>query len=229
MSEEANNHWIEGWNRGFKKGDLRVAGQTQQWFWLKCRKHVTFKTSQAVHSKRGPRLTCIRCEGLKMGKISKGTSAYEMHAWRYVEGRQDVVACFEVKILRGLYGPADMYLAFTKDGQHHLDLVIQVDGQGHFDDNHAIGNVAVQQQQQIDADFDSRCWALNKRLLRLHWRDSDQYAALISKAVQRSKVQPCMRFSMYSSSYKHKQDQTAPFGELPFDEPGRMNHKRRRS
>lgn len=150
-----------------------------------------------------------------------------MDAWQYVEGREDIVACFEVKVLRGFHGAADIYLAFTRDGQHYLDIVIQVDGQGHFDDRRAIGNVSVQQQQQIDAEFDARCWSLNKRLLRLHWRDGKQYAALISNAVQRSMDQPLMRFSMYSSSYKSKQDRTAPFGELPMDEPGRMNHKRK--
>lgn len=229
MSKEANDHWISDWNRGFSKKDLRVAGETQQWFWLRCRKHVTFKTSQSVHSKKGPRLRCIRCEDLDMGKISKGTSACEMYAWQYVEGRDDIVACFEIKILRGMYGPADMYLAFTKDGKHYLDLVIQVDGQGHFEDNHAIGNVSVQQQQQIDADFDRRCWALNKRLLRLHWRDTEQYGALISTAVQRSKDQPLIRFSMYSRSYTKQQDKAGAFGELPMDEPGHMNHKRKRT
>ena len=110
-----------------------------------------------------------------------------------MEGRDDIVPCYEIKILSGLCGPVNMHLAFTKNGKHFLDLVNQMDGQGHVEDDHATGNVSVQRQQQIDANFDLRCWSLNMQLLRPYWRHTEQYNALISTAVQHSKDQPFIR------------------------------------
>ena len=207
-----------------------------------CGIHATFKTSQAVHSKKGPRLKCVRCSLLCMGKISKGTSAFEIYAWRLVDSNEDMVACAEVKILRGYYGPADIFIPFSKDGKHRIDLVIQIDGQHHFEQHRQIAarskkqseqqhqqdqSNSLQDVQRADADFDDRCWQLNLRLLRLHYKDSAAYAQLIQQAWQRCLTSPEIRFRMYSASYTSKPARSEPFGTPPHDEAGKMNHKRK--
>lgn len=243
ISEEATQAWIEPWNPRYRITDLRVAGETQQWWWCSCRIHATLKTSQAVHRKKGPRLSCVRCSQLDMGKICKGTSKFELSAWQIVDQHQDMIACAEIKRLRGYYGAADIYIPFSKDGRCRADLIIQVDGQHHFEPKHQIiprrskeqqtahwqkQLEEYEEQQRIDADFDQRCWELNVRLLRLHYKDTAAYSHLIKAAWQRCLASPNIRFQMFSVSYQNRPAKSAIFGEAPYDEEGKMNHKRKR-
>ena len=143
----------------------------------------------------------------------------------------------EIRVLKGMYGAADIWVPFkgseavaaaTGQARVPIRLVIMVDGEAHFLADHAAPDVSLQQQQRIDSDFNERCWVLNLRLLRLHFKDTRHYSQLIHKALERCLTAPEIRFQMLSASFAGMPSKQAAFGPRQLDIAGCKNHKRKR-
>lgn len=117
---------------------------------------------------------------------------------RHVPAVQQAVAASgqhwvpEVYCLPGHSSPADIWLP-------QLQLAIQVDGAHHTDV--AMYSTPAADQAEIDARFDNSIIRAGLRALRIHFRDTERPAALVSWAIQLCQQQPSTAFVAYSRSY----------------------------
>ena len=216
--------YIPGLNHPMTLEDVRRTSEKQLHLRLSCGRHITLKSSYAVH--RNPKaLECDRCDPSNKGRFTDGASQHEKAAWqamRHVPYEWYV----EVRALRGMYGAADIWVPLGATLSTYLSLVIMIDGEAHFNDVDAASGTSIEAQQQRDQDFNDRCWVLNYRLLRLHYKDRASFQQLIQTALRRCIEEPYIRFWMFSSSFT-KQGKAEPFGPRHVDTPGLQNHTRK--
>jgi very-short-patch-repair endonuclease len=184
------------WPHQHTPDKMLITDTAQYYWNLSCNKHVRILTIQGakrqVDDQRhvGLLSTCERCScAYKLGPEPLPDdihrSYYEQVAWLKLE---DVLASaqvmqymastagmlhgrelgyvVEVKVLRGRYGKADIYIPA-------IDLIIQVDGE-HHDSAH---------QQFIDAKFNTEAVRQHRRVLRLCYKDVCHFYGAISTAV----------------------------------------------
>jgi hypothetical protein len=84
-------------------------------------------------------------------------------------------------------------------------LSIEADERQHFYDSHH-GKPA-RQQYDRDRAFDDVCEAAGCRLVRLHYKDRDEWAGLVRQALAHPRGRA--PFVFYTSSYKHEADRRA--------------------
>lgn len=94
--------------------------------------------------------------------------------------------CVEVKVVKDYTGAVDIWIPNIRLGETlwFIDLIIMVDGEGHFLRNHEIHGVTLEEQQAIDDRFNQHCRKQKRRVLRLHYAQTSSWAAHIRHAIQ---------------------------------------------
>ncbi|KAK9831756.1 hypothetical protein WJX74_007999 [Apatococcus lobatus] len=153
-------------------------------------RHHAFKSCGAL-AKNADGLICGRCNLTNnTSRVSGGPSRWERAACKAVEKVSGEPYCVEVRMVcfthQEYNGLVDIWLPFAGVGSVRvkIKLAIMVDGEHHFNRNNEIFGQPLQKQQAIDERFNNLCEKHSIHLLRLHYRQTRRYAALIRWAIQ---------------------------------------------
>ena len=146
----------------------RKKAQQRQVYWLECRRHAAVLLPDSVRRRPHSALRCQACRG-------KGSQL-----WRKVLA--DLQLCvvglgllaFECNMLAGVQKRFDIYLV-----EH--GLAIEVDGAQHFEGSYR--GVPWQVQWLWDRAVDAACKQQGLRLVRLHYKDTKQWATKVQAAL----------------------------------------------
>ena len=105
----------------------------------------------------------------------------------------------EVKLLGQKHAAADLYYPFEVGPETVLDLMIMIDGEGHSTKPHHGRSIA--EQQALDRATEAACLDAGQNLLRLDFRDKDDWGILMQDAVCACKEPASKPFVMYSQKY----------------------------
>lgn len=168
---------------------ITTSSTQQYYFKASCGQHSRLlqPASAAAALRRSGSLRCPICQPAA-GQTSRHAPAVQQAVT--ASGQQWVP---EVYCLRGHTSPADIWLP-------QLRLAIQIDGAHHTDV--AMYSTPAADQAEIDARFDSSIIRAGLRALRIHYRDSQRPAAVVSWAIQLCQQLPNTAFVAYSSSYR---------------------------
>ena len=145
-------------------------------------------------------LSCRQClheAGQK--QFGLPVSSHEAYAWQTVRSLFRGHMLVEISVLGKRFAKADIWLPFDQTGQVKLNLVIQVDGEGHT--CYPMQGRSVAEQQSRDASFNAECWKRDLKLLRLHHADKREWPACVCYAILRCLCKPDVTFRCWTSSY----------------------------
>ena len=124
-------------------------------------------------------------------------SAHELLAYAMAEQHLSSATDLytEIKVLRQKYGAADLYVPCYQ-------LVICVDGEGHFNGNQGdVYGEPVCRQQERDAAFNAQAMQQGIVVLRLHHEDRMYWHRHLHRAFERCKAKPGQGAVLYSNAY----------------------------
>ena len=200
---------------GYSMEDLYVSNPARLFFKQPRCQHVELITTQTAERKfgsraRGSQPECNICAQRRRAGVE--ASAVEQSARRAAQ-RQLAAAgldgscggiAVECRLLKEKkaerYAAADVVMHFTTLAGRTGFLLIQADGEQHFDQAHCFPGQRVEEQQQRDAAFNAAALQQRFSVARLHYADTEEYDAVLQAALQLvlSGSQP---FVMFSRSY----------------------------
>lgn len=196
-------HERTGLNLNAAAKDIGRCSELQCFFELECRCHLTYRTPKSISNKekQGKRsLDCRRCDYDAGEELANPPSIHEVEAWELMESCFEGQILIEVNVLGALWGLTDIWLPYWDDGAL-LDLIIMIDGEGHF--SRKTFSTSVAEQKAIDGRFNETCWQQEHKLLRLHSGDKADWQHLINSALRMCGLQPLHKFQLFSRSYGH--------------------------
>lgn len=185
-----------------------MSGSSKWIFKLHCgegKQHYGCFTIGAVDRKQST-LQCYICSPT----LDVHPSSYELEAYATIElaikthGMTPGNSCQEAANAMSLWvreakvvpskpqSPVDIYFKIP-------NLCIQIDGSQHFADG--MKKVTLIEQQRRDSEFDAAAWNDNCRLLRVHYRDMQNFEDYLFEAVQFCLEHPTQRLIKYSHSW----------------------------
>lgn len=156
---------------------------------LSCGKHnsvMQFK-SYTNARRKGKQPACFRCSPTASRPSQLEQGGYNVIAREY---RGEVWA--EVCVVPGWSAAVDAYIP-------EFDLIIQFDGQQHFDKS--MHSASAAQQQARDARFNSLCWVQQRKLLRVHHADVHCFDFALRRALTECKQYSTFGFVMYTARW----------------------------
>lgn len=182
-----------------------VAQRTRPFFELICGQHLAYKTPKTISGleREHPNvpdagLKCRQCDYHAGQELANPPSVHEVNAWAVLDACFDGPVLIQTSVLGGDWGLTDIWLPYWDDGAL-LDLIIMVDGEGHF--HKQTYSTSPGQQQDIDTRFNNECWRQEHKLLRLHFNDKASWEHLLTLALRMCEQEPLHKFQLFSQSY----------------------------
>lgn len=201
MSREAQTAYYGIWNVHHNASEVPSCSRIGCYFVARCGLHLTYHTPDYIKRQPIIALDCRQCaHDAGVQHVGNDVSRYESLAWRIVRSLFLGHMLVEVSILGGRLGKADIWLPYDTCGQLRLNLIIQVDGEGHTCYSMRGRSVAVQQDR--DERFNTACWQQGRRLLRLHHADKLQWPQFVQFAIQECRTWPGRSFAWFTDSYQ---------------------------
>lgn len=200
MSLEAQSAYFTAWNGNCDASQVPSCSEIGCYFITICGLHLTFHTPRYLKRQPVKSLSCRQClheAGQK--QFGLPVSSHEAYAWQTVRSLFRGHMLVEISVLGKRFAKADIWLPFDQTGQVKLNLVIQVDGEGHT--CYPMQGRSVAEQQSRDASFNAECWKRDLKLLRLHHADKREWPACVCYAILRCLCKPDVTFRCWTSSY----------------------------
>ena len=205
MSAISQAAWQQRLNHGVAAKDVGRCSEDQAFFELPCG-HLAYKTPKTISDKEKQEpgvpdagLRCRQCDFHAGRELANPPSVYEIEAWALVDFCFDGPILLETSVLGHNWGLTDVWLPYWDVGAL-LDLIIMIDGEGHF--NKQTFSTSPHQQQDIDRRFNAKCWEQEHKLLRLHFGDRPSWMHLLTLALRMCEMEPLHKFQLFSQSYE---------------------------
>ena len=198
MSQEAQQSFHPQLNGGKQAHEVGSCDERQNVFCCRCERHITICTAKTVKDNPAV-LNCRQCMHAAGQKIGRPVSSYEARAWQVFTETCAGPLLVEIRLLGQKHAPADLYYPFEAGTQTVLDLLIMIDGEGHSTKPHHGKTIA--EQQASDRATEAACIAAGRNLLRLDYRDKEDWGMLMQDAVYACKDPAGKPFLMYSRAY----------------------------
>lgn len=105
----------------------------------------------------------------------------------------------QAKLIEGFAGAIDFTIEWTSAGGTRRILHVEVDGEQHFTKDYH--DVRKETQLQIDREKDDLIFEQGQCLVRLHYKDTNRWAASLRKAKSMAEKYPTRNFILYGKSY----------------------------
>ena len=198
MSQEAQQSFHKKWNGGKEACKVGSCDEKPYVFDCRCASHVTICNAKSV--KDNPNiLNCRQCLYAAGEPTGRPVSSHEAYAWQVFRLACSGPLLVEIRLLGRNHAAADLYYPFDAKAEMLLDLMIMIDGEGHSTHPHHGRSIAAQQAR--DRAFDVAVMAAGRNLLRLDYRDKEDWSTLMQDAVIACKDPASKPFVMYSQKY----------------------------
>ena len=200
MAKAAQAAFFSPWNGGIEACRVPSCSGQLYYFVAECRLHLVLHTPRYIKRELVKALACRQCSH-QNHKVHLGlpVSSHEALAWHVLRSVFPGHMLVEVSVLGGRFGKADIWLPCCPLGCNKLDLVIQVDGEGHT--HQAMPGRSLVEQQLRDERFNDECWQQGLSLLRLHHADKLHWQLSMLYAIQACQCWPYMKFRWFTNSY----------------------------
>ena len=201
MTTEVQTAFCSPWNGGAEAANIRSCSGKVYYFVAECGCHLILRTPRYIKREPLKAFACRQCRHERQTlQVGLPVSSYEAYAWQVVRSVFAGHMLVEVNVLGGRHGKADIWLPRCPASDGKLDLVIQVDGEGHT--HYAMHGRSVAQQQCRDERFNDECWQQGLSLLRLHHADKLQWRWCVLIAIQACQCWPDNKFRWFSCSFE---------------------------
>lgn len=195
ISEEVLLAWSSSGKNRTKLQEVQQTEQKLKGFYVKsCGRHLGLCTPKWLTSHPTEAFNCAICIAITGKHFSgKVITQHELEVAGYLSelfGRQGFI--YQAKVVDRHNAPIDFYVP-------DINLLIQVDGEQHFDIKYK--NTTVKHQQQLDLKCDTRAIEMGFNLLRLHFKDIESTDYLLQNCKELAQRSPGNLFVGHSPSY----------------------------